>query len=327
MEFRQLQAFRAAALNKGFTRASEQLHLSQSSISLHIKHLEEELGCTLFLRVGKRVRLSGTGRLLLSYTDKIFRDLKNAEIAVRKLNSAPRGSVRLGTGAATLIYRLAPVLAAYRKDFPGVELFVESGTTEFMVGQIKNRRLDLAIAQLPLAERAIEITPLGREELIIIIPRLSRAAKEYELEPADLAQMPFTLYKRRTAMQSLIEDYWGKLGIEVRVTMRMDNPEAIKSVVSSGLSASIVPASAISGAARRGAIRPVRVKGHPLFRELILLAPQIGPPPDAVVEMKKYLVDALSGTVTADIPSRFQKPANSEFNASDSLSASLSPPA
>lgn len=73
MDLQQLRVFREAAKAGGFTRASEELHLSQSTISLHIKRLEEELGCPLFLRAKKRVYLNEAGGVLLQYADRIFR--------------------------------------------------------------------------------------------------------------------------------------------------------------------------------------------------------------------------------------------------------------
>lgn len=302
MDFRQLQVFRAVVFNKGFTRAGEDLHLSQSSVSLHVKHLEEELGCALFRRAGKRVMPTNAGRLLLSYTDRIFHDLENAVLAVREVNSIQRGTIRLGTGQTTLMYRLPAVLVAYRKKFPEMELFVESGTTEFMVNEIKNRRLDLAVAQLPITERGIEIASLGQEELAIIVPHRHPASGKREVEPTALAQMSFILYKKQTAMESLIERYCRTLGVDLRVAIRMDSPEAIKSMVRAGLGASIVPASAISNASWRRGLQVVRIKGRPLFRELVLLSLDSDSLPNSIREMKAFITDALKGDLTADIP-------------------------
>ena len=109
MDFHQLRVFQAAVKSGGFTRAGEELHLSQSTVSQHIKLMEEELGGPLFLRVGKRVLVTEAGSVLLQYTEQILRDLRNAEMAIREVNSLRRGTVRLGVGPTTLIYRLPRV--------------------------------------------------------------------------------------------------------------------------------------------------------------------------------------------------------------------------
>ena len=129
----------------GFTRAGEELHLSQSTVSQHIKLLEEELGCPLFMRVGKRVLVTESGSVLLQYAERIFRDLKNAEMAIREMNALKRGTVRFGVGPTTLIYRLPHVLRDYQRRFPDIELIVLSGTTEFLLDSLKSQHLDLAI--------------------------------------------------------------------------------------------------------------------------------------------------------------------------------------
>src|SRR5260370_34380926 len=133
MDLHQLRVFQAAVKNRGFTRAGEALHLSQSTVSQHICQLEHELGCSLFLRVGKRVVVSDAGKLLLQYMEKILRDLKNAEMAVRELSAMKRGTVRLGVGPTTLTYRLPQVLTDYKPPFPPLELIVLAGTTQFLL--------------------------------------------------------------------------------------------------------------------------------------------------------------------------------------------------
>src|SRR5271154_694265 len=111
MDLHQLRVFGAAVKSGGFTRAGEELHLSQSTVSQHIKLLEDELGCPLFLRVGKRVLVTEAGQVLFQYAERIFRDVKNAEMALREIGALKRGTVRLGVGPTTLTYRLPHTLS------------------------------------------------------------------------------------------------------------------------------------------------------------------------------------------------------------------------
>src|ERR1700709_903380 len=101
MDFQQLRVFREAARAGGFTRASPELRLSQSTITPHIKKVEQELGTPLFLRSKKRVLLNDAGRVLLEYADRIFTEIKNAEMAVRDTQDVDHGTIRLGSGAPT----------------------------------------------------------------------------------------------------------------------------------------------------------------------------------------------------------------------------------
>ncbi len=214
MDLHQLRVFQAAVKNGGFTRAGEALHLSQSTVSQHISQLEHELGCSLFLRVGKRVVVSDAGKVLLQYTEKIFRDLKNAEMAVRELSAMKRGTVRLGVGPTTLTYRLPQVLADYKRRFPEIELIVLAGTTEFLLGAMQSENLDLAVVmQSDVPPKGLIITPLGSEELVVVLNHDHPLARKTALEPADLASLRFILYEKNTAMQSLIDRYFELLDI------------------------------------------------------------------------------------------------------------------
>ena len=134
----------------GFTRAGEELYLSQSTISLHIKRLEEELGCPLFLRAKKRVYLNEAGKLLLEYTERIFLELKNAEMAVRELEQMERGIIRLGSGETTLTYLLPKVLGAHQRRFPDIELIVTTGSSEMLAQAVNAQKLDLAVVMQPV---------------------------------------------------------------------------------------------------------------------------------------------------------------------------------
>jgi DNA-binding transcriptional LysR family regulator len=297
MDFHQLRVFQAAVRTGGFTRAGEALHLSQSTVSQHIKQLEESLGCALFLRVGKRVVVSEAGNVLLQYAERIFRDLKNAEMAVRELGASKRGTVRLGVGPTTLTYRLPHVLADYKRRFPEIELIVLAGTTEFLLQAIKSQNLDLAIVMhSPFPAPGLAITPLGREELVVVVNREHPLARRTTLDPADLASLRFILYEKNTAMQNLIDGYFRQLGVTPKIIMEVENNEAIKSLVGAGLGASILPLCAVTQQPGAGQLRILRVKDMPLTRELALLTMDAEILPNAIQDLASSLIGALTAS-------------------------------
>ena len=293
MDLHQLRVLQAAVKCGGFTRASEQLHLSQSTVSQHIKMLEEELGCPLFLRVGKRVRVTEAGSVLLQYAETIFRDLKNAEMAVREMNALKRGTVRLGVGPTTLTYRLPHVLADYTRRFPDIELIVLAGTTEFLLDALRSQHLDLAVVMRTAPRPGLISTPLGREELVIVLNREHPLARRRTVEPADLGSLRFILYEKNTAMQNLIGRYFESLGVTPRIAMEVENNEAIKSLVRVGLGASIMPLCAVMQEPPDGPLQVLRVRGKRLMRELRLVSADAAILPKAIRELASALVAAL----------------------------------
>ena len=296
MDLHQLRVFQAAVKGGGFTRAAETLHLSQSTVSQHIKQLEDTLGCPLFLRVGKRVVVNEAGNVLLQYAERIFQDLKNAELAVRELHASKRGTVRFGVGPTTLTYRLPHVLAGYKEQFPDVELIVLAGTTEFLLQAIKAQTLDLAVVmQSSSPPSGMSITPLGREEMVVVLNSGHPLSRKSKLEPEDLAALQFILYERNSAMQNLIDRYFERLGVTPRVIMEVENNEAIKSLVSAGLGASILPLCAVTRRAPAYGLRVLRVRGMPLTRHLALVSLESEIQPNVIRELASSLVAALGG--------------------------------
>jgi LysR family transcriptional activator of glutamate synthase operon len=295
MDLQQLRIFRAAAIAGGFTRASEQLNLSQSTVSQHMKQLEESLGCPLFLRVGKRVYLNDGGKLLLRYTDRIFHELKNAEMAVRELNTLLRGTIRLGVGATTLIYMLPRVLSGYRRKYPQIELIVSTASTESLMQAIASQALDLAIVMRPETEiPAVQLIPILREELVVVVPSSHPLADKIMLQPADLHGLPLIGYFRDSTMRSLVETYFSAMRVEPKISMELENIEAIKSLVRAGLGASVLPLCSVPQGVSSNGLKILRVKGMPMSRELFLALPHSEMIPIAIRKLESRILKGLA---------------------------------
>jgi DNA-binding transcriptional LysR family regulator len=302
MDLHQLKVFHAAARTGGFTQASRALRLSQSTISQHIKQLEAELGCQLFLRVGKRVLLTEAGQLLREHCERLLQDLKHAEMAIQDLNGLQRGKVRFGSGATTLIYQLPPVLEAFQTKYPNIELVIVSETTDEMVRDVLAQRLDLALVMLPVAESNLQFTPLHREELLVALPRRHPLTRKAALSVADLRALRFILYEKKTVMRGLIDGWFTALGVTPQIAMVLENIEAIKSLVASGLGASVLPASAVGNDALDKKVRLMRVQQHSLYRQLALVTLKSAYLPNAVRALFDLIVSELGAKTAGRAP-------------------------
>ena len=297
MDLQQLRVFRAVVESCGFTRASEQLGLSQSTVSQHIKQLEDDLGSSLFLRAGKKIYISEAGKLLVTYADRIFKEFKNAEMSVRELSAMKRGTIKLGAGATTLTYQLPKVLGEYKRRYPHIELIVITGTTETLLNQVVTQTVDLAIVmQMANTPQHIFITPLETEELVVILNAEHSLARKNSLDPTDLESLPLILYEKHTAMQNLIESFLVKMKISPKISMELENIEAIKSLVVAGLGASIVPLCSVNSAPQTSMLRVMRVKGFTLQRGLALATLDAEVLPAATEKLAAQLIKALPQT-------------------------------
>ena len=301
MDFQQLRVFRAAARAGGFTRASETLHLSQSTISLHIKRLEEELGSPLFLRNKRRVYLNEAGRLLLQYADRVFQELKNAEMAVQDLNELDRGTIRLGSGATTVTYLLPKILDAHQRRYPEIELVVVTGSSEFLAQSVHQQTLDLAVVMLPVVPAlAIEILPILREELVFVISNSHPLAAKEWLDPKDVGGVPFISFLQGSTMQNHLDKQFNRVGIQPRIAMELENIEAIKALVRAGLGMAVLPACSVAGS--QGALlRSLRVRRFRMERDLALALPRSPILPRAIVRFASRITKGLAGKTVAEI--------------------------
>lgn len=299
MDFHQLKIFYSTVHTGGFTRASRDLHLSQSTISQHIKQLETQLGCQLFMRVGKRVLLTEAGQLLRDHCERIFQDVKNAEMAIRELNGLQRGKVRLGTGATTLIYQLPPVLETYQARYPNIELVIVSDTTDGIIRDVQAQRLDLGLVMQPVAENDLQLTPLCEEELLVALPSRHPLAQKRHLSVNDLRALRFILYEKKTVMRSLIDNFFSSLGVTPQLAMVMENIEAIKSLVGTGLGASVLPEHAVGNDALDKKVRLLRVEGQRLYRQLALATLKSSFIPNAVRALHELILQQLGAKTSA----------------------------
>ena len=294
-----LRVFQAVAVTGSFTDAGRSLLLSQSTISLHVKQLENELGCVLFVRGPRRVALSPAGKTLLAYAERILAEVKNAELAVREYSTTQRGTIRFGVGASTLIYLLPKVLRDYRAKYNQIEIQVSTATTEVLLQGLLDQTIDLAIVMSPSAALAqVETVPLVQERLLVVLPETHPLSAKQILMPQDLDGVPLISHLPGTAMRTVQRNYFEQMGITPRIAMEMENMEAIKSVVLAGMGMALLPDCSVTGAAGKG-LSAKRVRGFPLHRELLIACLRWDAQPPATRRLAQRIQRACSANANA----------------------------
>src|SRR2546429_504919 len=174
------------------------------------------------------------------------------------------------TGVTTLIYQLGRPPRQLRSRFPHAEIRVTVGVTEELVAGLHERRFYLALITLPVPEDNLQIIPLFDEELLVVRPSLKKTASSHigALRPAELMNVPFLLYPKRSNVRRAIDGIFKEIGVQPNVRMEADDTEAIKRLVESGFGYSILPEHALRG--RSHFFQKFRVEGHRLTRNLAL---------------------------------------------------------
>jgi LysR family transcriptional regulator, low CO2-responsive transcriptional regulator len=169
LTLRQLKVFEAVARHLNYTRAAEELFLTQPAVSMQIKQLEESLGVTLFEQLGKRVHLTDTGREVLSYARTITQLLEELESVLDRGKGVTGGRLRISV-ATTANYFIPTLLAAFNKRFPGVTVTLDVTNRESLLRQLNENVVDVVIMGQPPAGLDVEAEAFLENPLVVVAP-------------------------------------------------------------------------------------------------------------------------------------------------------------
>jgi DNA-binding transcriptional LysR family regulator len=166
MDLHQLAAFEAVARERSFTRAAESLFLTQPAVTRQVAALEAELKTRLFDRLGRSVRLTTSGEALRRYADAILRLVREAEQAVADVGTGIAGRLTLGASDTLATYVLPPLLRAFRRAHPGVEIAIHTGVSADVLEMVAANRVDLGLVTRgeTVGDPRLEVTILADYE-------------------------------------------------------------------------------------------------------------------------------------------------------------------
>jgi DNA-binding transcriptional LysR family regulator len=293
MDVHQLELFLAVMDSPSMTRAAERIHLSPGAASLQLRNLAEELRTDLFVRRGKRLIPTPAALRLAEHAKEVVKMMSRIHQEFEDDVSKDARPFLFATGVTTLIYQLGRPLRELRKRFPNAEIRLTVGVTEEMVAGLLDRRFDLALISLPIAEDNLKVLPLFDEELLVVRPSANKVGHGHvsTMRASELSGVPFLLYPRRSNVRLVIDHFFKEIGVVPRVLMEADDTEAIKRLVESGFGYSILPEHALRG--RSHFFQKSRVQGHRLTRSLALAMAQTDCPRKLTESIATFLRAAL----------------------------------
>jgi DNA-binding transcriptional LysR family regulator len=239
LDSRQLRAFTVLAREGSFTQAGRLLHLTQSAVSHAIRALEEDLGCQLFLRQGRRVFLTPHGRELLRHAEAVQKEMVQARASLGALDRNPRGQLRIGCTPAASQFILPTVLREFKDSFPLYSIVVVPGETPDTQERLEAGQIDLAISLRPRDVTRLDCHALFQDELKFLVSVL-HPWRRHTPKPADLAEATYIISSRNSYTFAVVNDYFLKLGVRLRSIIELGSTEAIKELVKLGLGVALV---------------------------------------------------------------------------------------
>lgn len=234
-----LEHFVTLARTKNFTRAAEELNLSQSALSRAIQKLEEQLGQPLFERKPREVILTDLGELLLERAKDILRRVEDTflELSV----ASRRGRIRLGAIPTIAPYFLPGLLGGFAKKHPTISVAVQEDTTEMLIRSCSHGEIDLAIVALPIIAKDLEVEPLFSEELLLVVPVGHRLATQKAIKIEAVAGFPFVMLNEAHCLSENIATFCRRQSVQPVTVERTSQLTTVQELVALDHGVSIVP--------------------------------------------------------------------------------------
>lgn len=273
MDLYHLQTFARVAQMTSFTRAAEELSLSQSAVSRHIEALEREFGVELFTRKGRGAVLTEGGRRLLEYAERILRLTQDATRALAELRDLESGRLTVGASTTAGHYLLGSVVAAYQDRYPGIELQLSVRDSQSIIRLVEDGLVDLAVLPGFAATPGIVTEPLVADALCLITAPAHPLARSASVRPADLQGVKLFIRESGSHTRMLVAEALQRWGIDCRLR-ELGSTEAIKQAVGMGHGLAFCSRYAVASELRHGALVALTGPELPLRREFVLAYPK-----------------------------------------------------
>ena len=294
-----IRVFRAVAHHLNFSRAAEELLLTQPAVTQQIKALEEEFGLPLFDRGGGRISLTAAGKALLPFAERIKTLTDEAQSAVAEACGQQAGELALGASQTIAQYLLPTLIASFRQAQPKVHVTARSGNSDQMLEALLAREVHLALLEGPEQRKDVHIEPFLQDRMVLVVPA-SHEWADQQIDVQTLAREPLLVREFGSGSRRVVEQALGEMGIRPRdlhISLELDSTEGLLNAVEAGLGVTFVSRWAVRNQLALGTLKLAKVRGLKLARQFSL-AYAAGPDPSGPVGAFRSLLLAYSAEQT-----------------------------
>jgi Transcriptional regulator len=268
MDVRDLQVFLSVSKHLNYTRAGEEINLSQPSVSVRIRQLETELGVKLFEQLGKKVVLTDAGQLLVPYANRVMAAVDDAHHAIDELQGLERGSLRIGASTTPGMYLVPQVVSRFKQSHPKIDIHLRIKDTREVENGILSNEFDFGFVGGHLAAEEVSAVPWLTDELLLVVSPTHRLAARKTIRKQDLQAERFIVRESGSATRATIVAELQEANFELSTVIELENPESIKRAVQSGLGIAFISKFAVATELKAKTLISIRVRDLTIHREL-----------------------------------------------------------
>jgi LysR family transcriptional regulator, low CO2-responsive transcriptional regulator len=271
--FHQLKVFEVTARRGSFTRAAEELFLTQPTVSIQMKQLTKAVGLPLFEQVGKRLYLTEAGKELLSTCQDIFERLEQFEMTVSDLQGLQRGQLRLSV-ITTAKYVIPRLLGPFCQQYPGIDVALIVTNHEHILERLRDNLDDLYIPSQMPENMDVHCHPFLENPLVVMASRNHPLAGETHIPIERLNNEPFIMRELGSGTRHAVEQLFEAHNISIKVRLELGSNEAIKQAIAGGLGISVLSRHCMALEGEGGQIALLDVEHFPIQRHWNIVHPK-----------------------------------------------------
>ncbi|NML36009.1 LysR family transcriptional regulator [Chitinophaga sp. G-6-1-13] len=266
-----LRVFHTVAKRLSFTKAAEELYISQPAVTKHIHELEQQLGMALFERIGNRIKLTRAGQLVMHHAEIIFTDYRNLEYEINQLKHTQGGLLAIGASTTIAQYLIPPLLAKFNQRYPDVKTSLTNGNTEQIEQALFEKSILLGIIEGSSKNPLLKYVEFARDEIVLIGNPKHTYGNGEPLTASELRNIPLLMREHGSGTLEVITDELKRLKLKItdlNVAMYMGSTESIKSYLHHSSCAAFISLQAVQREVEAGEFIVLPIKNFRLIRKL-----------------------------------------------------------
>ncbi len=272
-----LHVFMAVAMRLSFSKAAEELHITQPAVTRHIKQLEEHFDQKLFDRKGNSISLTASGAVLLTHTKALLRLHKNLEFDMNALIDKTAGQLKIAASTTIAQYVLPEMLAKFHQKYPAVKVTLISANTEIVEHAVIDQDVEIGFIEGYSKNRELSYQNFLRDEIVLVVARGHALYNSPAINTTALLKLPLVLREKGSGSLEFVQNALSKVPIvesQLQIEMRLGSSEGIKSYLKDNSSAAFLSVNTILNELNAGALGVVDIQDFSIERSFSFILKQ-----------------------------------------------------